>query len=672
MAVIPASLRDHLDWLLPESGALIGQVARERLATLSERMPPLPRIAVECHLARGDDRVDLHQCFLRNDFPVLAAHINRGSPGRFASTAFFDELARDGSVLNRGIDEIFLEYDLPASDQLPRSPSVFMGFVEQPAQYDVALEAFALLGVKPGFAVDACFRACLGKARILHIGAMLGRDDGLVRVNVKGLPPRELGCYLRACGWGGDLARAEQLFEWALERVDRVTIALDAGERMLDRIGFECFLDEQPEREIAWENIGRELSVEGLCCADKAGALLQIPADVTPLDGEGAWPAELVAASLLRQPRDLSTYVRRLAHFKLTLSPDGTREAKAYFAMLYTWNDAGSGRGGLAWPSTVLTADRPQPADARRDGGVTRRAEALERGIDFLLNSRLQSGFWKDFAFAGEISDEWVTAFIACQLAATRVPRAHAAAREAFERLAKRQRPNGGWSYNRIIAPDADSTAWVLRLARELGITGEVVARGERFLRMHRTDGGIATYLENALDFPSRSAGAGWFQPHRCVTAAALPFVPSTAAWLESCQSGGGTWSGYWWLHDAYPTALAAEALLEQGVFSQSTLAAARNAMRRWFPKDEQDTNAFDLAWGVRLLAILSDPDYAPALERLLELQHANGSWGPAARLRKPPGACIDPDGTESSMSLDQRANFSTAAAIGALNAGAP
>jgi hypothetical protein len=237
-----------------------------------------------------------------------------------------------------------------------------------------------------------------------------------------------------------------------------------------------------------------------------------------------------------------------------------------------------------------------------------------------------------------------------------------------------RQRPNGGWGYNRVIAPDADSTAWVLRLARELNSVGEVITRGQRFLKLHQVDGGVATYLDEALDFTPRSAGAGWFQPHGCVTAAALPFVPSAAAWLQSRQDATGAWSGYWWSHEAYPTALAAEALREQGDTCQIALAAAGSTARAWFrqSEDAREVTAFDLAWCVRLLAILDDPDYAPALDRLLEFQNIDGSWGPAARLRKPAGTCIDPAGIECPMSRDQQANFTTAAVIGALNAVAP
>jgi hypothetical protein len=668
------SLRDHLDRLLPPSDALIGSAARARLAAVSEHMPPLPRIAVECQLAKDDGQVDLHQCFFRDDYPMLAAHFNEGSVRTFGLGNFFDMLTREGSELNRGIDEIFLEYDLPVLGNLPQAPSVFMGFAEGSTQHDVALMALASLGVKLWSAVGACFSACAARAHVSHIGAMLGRRDGLVRVNVKGLRTRELGPYLRACGWNGDIAGAEMLFDWALERADRVTIALDAGERMLDRIGFECFIDEQPAREAAWEHIGRELCGEGLCCPEKASALLQIPADVTPLDGERAWPAEFIAASLLREPRDLSMYVRRLAHFKLTLLPDGSREAKAYFAALHTWNVAGAGHGHKAWRPTLSRALQPRSVNAGLDTETTRRAGALAHGIDFLLNNQLQSGLWKDFVFAGEISDEWVTAFIGCQLAATRVPRACAAAREAFERLTMRQRPNGGWGYNRVIAPDADSTAWVLRLARELNSVGEVITRGQRFLKLHQVDGGVATYLDEALDFTPRSAGAGWFQPHGCVTAAALPFVPSAATWLQSRQDATGAWSGYWWSHEAYPTALAAEALREQGDTCQIALAAAGSTARAWFrqSEDAREVTAFDLAWCVRLLAILDDPDYAPALDRLLEFQNIDGSWGPAARLRKPAGACIDPAGIECPMSRDQQANFTTAAVIGALNAVAP
>jgi hypothetical protein len=672
-----ASLRDHFDLLVPPPGALIDASQRARLAALSRRLPPIPRVAVECRLAAQDTQVDLQQCVCcTRGYRLLAEHFRSFSDGDggtcplFGVADFFSELAREGSRLNLGIDEVFLEYDVPPDATAPTAPSVFFSLREvEPAEARATVAtALQILGVTDRCALDACFAACAADAHVSHVGAMLSRPAGIIRVNIKGLRTGEAAGFLTACGWPGDVAAAAALFEWALDRVDRVTLALDAGERLLPRIGVECFLDEQPDRDTAWTVLARELCADGLCSTEKACALMGIPADITPRDLAGGWPPELVAESLRRPPNEFSAYARRLAHFKLTLNADGSREAKAYFAAVHHWTSQPP-PAACAW-RPALGTPRPRRSLPRRSGAPVPILRAIEGGVDFLVCNQLQSGFWKDFASIG-VSDEWVTAFVACQLASTRDTRALTAAREAFERLARRQRECGGWAYNRMIPPDADSTSWVLRLAAALNVTTEATVRARRFVGLHSVGGAVTSYLPRALE---KRGSDGWLAAHDCVTAAAAPFVPSAANALRERQHESGGWSGYWWQHGAYVTALAVEALRDAGgEEDDARLASARGAAERWLyaAMSSSGGSAFDIAWCLRTLVGASGDSAksasAAGAAHLIAAQLSDGSWAPGAMLRMPEPMCIDPDAAESFVCPDHHGNFTTAAVIGAL-----
>src|SRR5579871_839530 len=87
-------------------------------------------------------------------------------------------------------------------------------------------------------------------------------------------------------------------------------------------------------------------------------------------------------------------------------------------------------------------------------------ADALQRGAGFLRSGRSPDGLWRDFRTLAGLSCDWVTGFVAYALRQAD-PHDEAAA-DALSLVVRRQRRDGGFSYNKKVPSDCDSTSWVL------------------------------------------------------------------------------------------------------------------------------------------------------------------------------------------------------------------
>jgi hypothetical protein len=293
-------------------------------------------------------------------------------------------------------------------------------------------------------------------------------------------------------------------------------------------------------------------------------------------------------------------------------------------------------------------------------------ASASDRGLQFLLRSRADSGTWKDFLLPAGQSDIWVTGYVASALADLDDPAARGAAQAAWSRLQELPGAGGGWSYNAAVPGDGDSTLWCLRLAARLDRGDSAVARtAARFLDSHvRDDGGLATYataddIRRYVGLPADFPLDGWLQSHVCVTAAGAhlsDYRPRLLPYLERRQEPPGHWRSYWWFSDEYATCEAVTALAEDTASDQQRERVgraaewARERVARLCASEDKRPPAFSLALALRVVlrgprSSSSDQAVALGLQRLLEWQAPTGAWPSSARLRVPRPDAVEPPG---------------------------
>ncbi|MDB9310670.1 hypothetical protein PN471_18990 [Aphanizomenon sp. CS-733/32] len=702
------SLADYLQIIVSDLPPEIATPeALDRIQKLASFLAPIPRAGFEIRLENKNKQVDLQQgIFSKNNEPeILAKHI--------AAMAEFDSRFKQppwnyicqlcelwsnpSSCIYHGITEIWLEFDLNESDTQDFIPSIFISLnpnlTDTEEAFTVtktALELLWNLSISDDLNHNLyrCFKACVKPANISNIGVMLSRQIQVLRLNVSNLPPSQIATYLQEIDYPESTKEIEALVMQFLEIVDDVRVCLDIGDVIHAQVGLECLFRSQSELEPLWFTLLDNLVSGGLCTPEKRKWLLSWPGYVTPISTPKPWPAVLIAQSMLQSQESLSALKRGLSHVKLTYKPQRSLAAKAYLGFIHQWLENNL-TVGAEKPQDSITSEK---IDHSSQLDKNRLDKAILAATQFLLCSRNQKGWWRDFhlyiGIEGEVrrSDEWVTAYVGAALAALPDQQAKLAAQQAWLLLINRRQSCPGWGYNGFVTPDADSTAWALRLASSLGESKSQKAQvASEFIAQHfSVTGGIATYLEQLvpLAYTGSSPVKGWCGVHSCVTAAVASLEEigeASRCFLRDTQDDCGSWTAYWWYDHEYATALAAESLAKENYhrnYQQINRAiewARRriNASGAVYSLQYGNNSPFATAWCVRILALAQEPlgEIYQAINWLLGNQKPDGSWDSSALLRLPVSAdIIDPDNHPSSAIPDDRRLFTTATVLVALS----
>jgi squalene cyclase len=290
---------------------------------------------------------------------------------------------------------------------------------------------------------------------------------------------------------------------------------------------------------------------------------------------------------------------------------------------------------------------------------------SIQRAQAFLLERRAPDGLWRDFLTLAGTSDEWVSAFVAHALAESDV--AQGDLLPSSKALLYRQRWNGGWSYNRRVPPDCDSTAWALIASGMAPIwKPSSMAHAVAYVKQHQIlpDGGFATYAaEDGID---RYIGAaeqnivqGWLTTHTCVTGVALQAlllhgeprssdtVRSAIAYLLREQDPNGTWRSYWWTGFGYATYHALKAISMARRLGDQVVSGARGFFLRhqrqdggWSDVLHGDSRVFETAFTLLALLLIPSREILKRADASVSWLRANqsedGGWESAPMLRIP------------------------------------
>ncbi|MFL6858893.1 MAG: prenyltransferase/squalene oxidase repeat-containing protein [Allosphingosinicella sp.] len=652
---------------------------------MAAALPPVPRLALELRLGNDGAPPDLHQQLNAGaaDPVTLERYLSATPAGPLAMPGlrrFLRDWADHASGLQANLSTLYLEWDQQAPGSAPGStpaaPGLFLP-VERPGdsadQRAVRRRAAAQhaerlrpgLGQDVGAALERLYGRVPVGVTVSFVGFMLGRDGGF-RVNLRGVRRADLARVLAAIDWPGDASAAARAFERLVDLSDRVVVALDFAPMLQAGIGFEIVLDSRSGADPRWARLLDHFSDQGLCTAEQSQALVAFPADFYPERGDFAWPASWLVAAVLSPPGCLPWVERRISHLKLSLRPNGQATAKAYVSAEHHWSRQ-------AAPPAAAGFEAEPRGDALMEA-------ARARAVGFLAGAIGQDDLWRDFRMPGA-SDEWVTGFVGWALAGEEDERARAAVARAVAALLARQRPDGGWGYNRICGSDADSTAWALRLLKAAGHGGPAAMEAETFLRSHfLPDGGVATYAQRAIvhydDQPWHGPSQGWRSGHLCVAANAAGALPGLLEpFLRARQSDDGSWPAYWWRTDTFSTALAVDALDEgrAGGPGEIGAEACRRAIGWARGQSPERMTTFERAWLAFILAHGVEEDREAAaliLTGLAREQGTDGGWDAGAELLLPhPSELTRKAG--SAVYLDVRRLFTTASVLASINAAA-
>ncbi len=343
-----ATTLDHLAPHFPER--LISPGARARLEALGARLPAALSACtyLERRLRAHSERVDL---ILRID-PARRGILAAGLHGLSLGTSFrsrdawrrVEALARaweaPSSLLHRGVEAFWLEFDLEPEAPVVPAPRVFLDFARDVYEQATVSERGAvaraalspLLGAELRAELDQQILRCMGAlpsgAFLLYVGTGPGAPSVRVRLCVLGLADGEILPFLRRVSWPGDL---DHLAGTVLQPLARARCApgrsvailhLDLGPRVLPRVGLEYAFDRRSQLagRVVEAGFLDHLVEQGLCDPAERNALL-------------CWPGRSV--ELLAHEIWYSQVVRRLSHVKVVYRSGRPLEVKAYLCFFH-------------------------------------------------------------------------------------------------------------------------------------------------------------------------------------------------------------------------------------------------------------------------------------------------------------------------------------------------
>lgn len=263
--------------------------------------------------------------------------------------------------------------------------------------------------------------------------------------------------------------------------------------------------------------------------------------------------------------------------------------------------------------------------------------QLMKNAIDYLILIQNEDGSWHDYRLPVGESDQWVTAFTALGItqASRRLDYSKGieAAYRSVEFLQKNQGYRFGWGFNRHVGVDADSTAHVIRLFRELKI--DVRSEDEDCLILHYDGQGA---------FRTYRVDSEWGKPHPDVTAAAglalndfsLKYIREhLLRYCRAIRLTDGSWPTYWWRNHQYGTYYMLELYERLGEPVSLELSKIIVTIQ----------SCFDLAWSLGILLILGKktPFFEWAVQTLFDMQEDLGAWPGSPSLRVTEPNCVEP-----------------------------
>jgi Rps23 Pro-64 3,4-dihydroxylase Tpa1-like proline 4-hydroxylase len=361
--MINSSLADYIKLVRPHtSSSLISEGTWDKVNNVAEFLPnkitsffgfecPLGIAAAQsdfliCAETEGTGREILAD---KNQLPTALL----SDPVWQQVTQFGREWQDETSILYQKIHNVWLEFDLDSSGQNLPVPSCFFGSEpiyattspyasqETPDYKWISESALKLLlNENLPERVEAKLFQCLDclppEAYVFQIGLMLARNiQDTVRVCIRNISPVQIGEYLQQVGWPGSLEILQAFVQEIADFVERIDLDIDISDRILPKIGFECYLSKQPKLEPRWQIFLDYLVANNLCLPQKQAGLLAYPGFLRESSAPSDWPNHLSRSAQLLENNAEAVFFRKIHHIKIVYQDDRPQLAKAYLAMGY-------------------------------------------------------------------------------------------------------------------------------------------------------------------------------------------------------------------------------------------------------------------------------------------------------------------------------------------------
>ncbi|MBD1835213.1 hypothetical protein H6F61_21625 [Cyanobacteria bacterium FACHB-472] len=337
-----------------------------QIANLLPTIPTVSEAGFECHLGSSAPRADFLAAFttLNNGREAL---INSCEPltSLLCTNSVWSRIrnfcthwADIKSSLYNNVGNVWLEFDVDGQPSKVPEPSLFFAprgirreeeklFLSNGISGTnnwVTNEALRLLF--GNFLPDevkkqllTCFELLPPGGEIFQIGVMLPRkcESQAVRLCVKGIAKEQILAYLRNIGWSGSISQLSSILSELSSFVDDIKLNFAVEDTVFTKIGFECYLDKQPEKTPRWQLFLDYLVRNQLCTLEKTNALLNWSGYSEEKFHQELWPSNFAKASAFVYPSFRSTIVRLLHHIKIVYQPNQPLQAKAYLWFSHRW-----------------------------------------------------------------------------------------------------------------------------------------------------------------------------------------------------------------------------------------------------------------------------------------------------------------------------------------------
>lgn len=350
------SLYDYFNLIKPYlPNSIVNQDSLLLLEKVTKQLPIVPIFLLESRLSDSCDRIDLSLGIKPKKISQEEILIN--SPF-WQKLLFFSEIwTISGTIANKMVEDIWLEIDLDSDINNLLIPCFFITFNSQEFRNIDIDEKLLIIQKISSFFIENyrinknkvnvlkhCLKKLPDSSSMVQIGIMLSRGKDKIRVNIENLKGLEIWEYLGKITNIEPDQKLKEIISIFTPLSDRIILTFDLeNENIGSRIGLECFLNKQPQKEVRWDQFLKILVEMNCCTPEKKEDLLNWSGLIQKKDILTSYPQNLKEIEPWMEKEIISVFFRTINHLKLIYQPNLPLEAKAYLGFGHSWFNSRQG-----------------------------------------------------------------------------------------------------------------------------------------------------------------------------------------------------------------------------------------------------------------------------------------------------------------------------------------